>query len=366
MFEQNIFQGPGTGTYTTHTFEILLMLLVAALIGLWLGWLLWSRYRQRAEQLETENASLAATAQALRKELEVSRARQAELETTCADLEVRTQSLSQQNNNLQEELRRLYTELNTLRAINRRYASELGMSLEPDTPSEEVPLEIAPSTEDGGPQRDLESEVLGTASPEHDQSQPKVVPLEGRDIPLDVALTPEQEDLDLLPSDVCNFGSSSLSEKTSSSGVPSASTETIRFIEPVPRGTMVALEALSDPPVLTEEMLSAGKSAASEDIEQGVPRAVAADVPYDDLKRIEGIGPQIEQLLFSKGITTYGQLAATSVQQLKDILAEAGPHFAMHDPGTWSAQALLAANGEWENLKAYQDFLHGGKRPRKS
>jgi hypothetical protein len=37
----------------------------------------------------------------------------------------------------------------------------------------------------------------------------------------------------------------------------------------------------------------------------------------------------------------------------------------MHDPGTWSAQSLLAANGEWENLKAYQEFLNAGKRPDK-
>ena len=98
------------------------------------------------------------------------------------------------------------------------------------------------------------------------------------------------------------------------------------------------------------------------------PKSVVATViagPRDDLKIVEGIGPKIEELLFNAGVTTYGQLAATSVQQLKDILADAGARFAMHDPGTWSAQALLAANGEWENLKAYQDFLNAGKRPEK-
>jgi hypothetical protein len=33
----------------------------------------------------------------------------------------------------------------------------------------------------------------------------------------------------------------------------------------------------------------------------------------------------------------------------------------MHDPGTWSAQARLAANGEWELLEEYQEELKGGR-----
>jgi hypothetical protein len=33
----------------------------------------------------------------------------------------------------------------------------------------------------------------------------------------------------------------------------------------------------------------------------------------------------------------------------------------MHDPGTWPAQARLAANGEWPLLKEYQDELKGGR-----
>ena len=44
MFE-NTFQGPGAGTYADHTIEILLMLLVAFALGLLLGYILWSRYR---------------------------------------------------------------------------------------------------------------------------------------------------------------------------------------------------------------------------------------------------------------------------------------------------------------------------------
>lgn len=57
MFE-NITQGPGGADYSTHTWEILLMLLVAFLLGLLLGYLLWYRYKTRVAELEDENARL--------------------------------------------------------------------------------------------------------------------------------------------------------------------------------------------------------------------------------------------------------------------------------------------------------------------
>ena len=43
------------------------------------------------------------------------------------------------------------------------------------------------------------------------------------------------------------------------------------------------------------------------------------------------------------------------------IRDSAGPHFASHDPGTWPKQAELAAVGKWDELKAWQDELSGGK-----
>ena len=43
------------------------------------------------------------------------------------------------------------------------------------------------------------------------------------------------------------------------------------------------------------------------------------------------------------------------------ILDAAGPSFQIHDPGTWPAQARLADQGKWEELKQLQDELKGGK-----
>jgi predicted flap endonuclease-1-like 5' DNA nuclease len=57
MFE-NTFQGPGTGTYTDHTIEILLMLLVAFLLGLLLGYILWYKWQKLYNELNAEHNRL--------------------------------------------------------------------------------------------------------------------------------------------------------------------------------------------------------------------------------------------------------------------------------------------------------------------
>ena len=100
------------------------------------------------------------------------------------------------------------------------------------------------------------------------------------------------------------------------------------------------------------------------------PIAAAASAPKaakkaangnDDLKKIEGIGPKIEILLNEAGITTWAGLAATPLATLENILTNAGSAFATHTPSTWAQQAGMAANGEWDALKAWQDELDGGK-----
>ncbi len=81
----------------------------------------------------------------------------------------------------------------------------------------------------------------------------------------------------------------------------------------------------------------------------------------DDLKAVEGIGPKIEELLHEAGITTWRQLSLTSVTAIQTILDNAGSRFSLADPGTWPKQAEMAADGKWDELQEYQDFLQGGK-----
>lgn len=91
------------------------------------------------------------------------------------------------------------------------------------------------------------------------------------------------------------------------------------------------------------------------------PRKKAVPKKTDDLKKIEGIGPKIEQLLVKGGIDSFESLAKAKLPALKTILQDAGPRYKMHDPGTWSKQAKLAVKGEWEKLEKLQEELKGGK-----
>jgi predicted flap endonuclease-1-like 5' DNA nuclease len=88
-------------------------------------------------------------------------------------------------------------------------------------------------------------------------------------------------------------------------------------------------------------------------------REDATEPEWEDLKRIEGIGPKISALLQEAGITTFAQLATTDLGRLEQILSKAGLGFA--NPSTWSQQALLAAAGDWAALQVLQDELKGGR-----
>ena len=81
----------------------------------------------------------------------------------------------------------------------------------------------------------------------------------------------------------------------------------------------------------------------------------------DDLKVVEGIGPKIESLLKAAKIDSHIELAQTSVEKIKEVLDAAGDRYRLADPSTWPKQARMAAEGKWEELKDYQDFLQGGK-----
>jgi predicted flap endonuclease-1-like 5' DNA nuclease len=81
----------------------------------------------------------------------------------------------------------------------------------------------------------------------------------------------------------------------------------------------------------------------------------------DDLKKVEGIGPKIEELLNNAGISTFAQLALTDPDRIKEILNAAGPRFQMHDASTWPQQSALARDGKWEELKKWQDELNKGR-----
>jgi predicted flap endonuclease-1-like 5' DNA nuclease/FtsZ-binding cell division protein ZapB len=298
MFEQQVNLGPGTGTFTQHTFEILVMLLGAFLFGLWLGWMLWNRYKQEADKLRLDIQSLTATTNTLTNEINGLKAKLAGVDNENAGLRAQTERLSEENHLLREKLATANEDLSETEYRNRQLETELGLSFaaEPSTP-ETIPLEINQMPEIPAEEAPLPSEEM-----------PEVVVVETQQIEITIEPAPPLEEK---PQDA-------------------VATPAVEVIAPQ-----------SEKPSVV----------------------VAVGDEKDDLTVIEGIGPKIQELLYQYGVRTYHQLADTDVVRLKEILSEAGPQLAMHDPGTWPSQANLAANDQWEALKSIQGFLKGGKKP---
>jgi len=79
----------------------------------------------------------------------------------------------------------------------------------------------------------------------------------------------------------------------------------------------------------------------------------------DDLKKIEGIGPKIAETLTAAGIATFADLAKATPAAISEMIAGVRGN---HVTDTWPEQAKLAADGKWDELKAWQDELDGGKK----
>ena len=91
------------------------------------------------------------------------------------------------------------------------------------------------------------------------------------------------------------------------------------------------------------------------------PKATA-DAKEDDLTKIEGIGPKLKSIFHEAGIKTFADMAAKTADELREIMIAAGGNrYARFNPETWPAQAKLAAEGKWDELKKWQDELDGGR-----
>ena len=108
----------------------------------------------------------------------------------------------------------------------------------------------------------------------------------------------------------------------------------------------------------------AEKAAPKKEAKAAAPKAAAkpaakkATGKADDLKKIEGIGPKIASTLVEAGIATFADLAKAKSEKISEIIADVRGN---HVTDTWPAQAKLAADGKWDELKKWQDELDGGK-----
>lgn len=123
------------------------------------------------------------------------------------------------------------------------------------------------------------------------------------------------------------------------------------------RSKKSATNATAEPQV-TEKAGEEKVAEKAEVVKEEKPKAEEKVAKSDDLKKVEGIGPKIEETLKAAGISTFAQLATTEVEKITEIIAEVRGN---HVPDTWPQQAGLAAEGKWEELKKWQDELDGGK-----
>ncbi len=116
----------------------------------------------------------------------------------------------------------------------------------------------------------------------------------------------------------------------------------------------------SRPDVLEEGAAPAQRNQALID----APRAtVAAAVPEaeptpspaktsDDLKRIKGVGPKLEKLLHSLGVTSFAQIAGWNDADIDRIDAQLGTFAGRIRRDNWPEQARFISAGDEEGFKA--------------
>jgi predicted flap endonuclease-1-like 5' DNA nuclease len=121
------------------------------------------------------------------------------------------------------------------------------------------------------------------------------------------------------------------------------------------------VEAVEEEITISEPIAEEASAESEAATNEGEEMSASAVITPDDLKVVEGIGPKIEGLLNDAGIMTFKQLSEASTEHLNEVLAAAGRRYQIHDPSTWARQALMAFDGQWDELKVWQDNLKGGK-----
>ncbi len=127
-------------------------------------------------------------------------------------------------------------------------------------------------------------------------------------------------------------------------------------------------QALSEIVIEGIKASGAKKAAPKKEAKKAEPKAAAKPAAKkaapakkakaDDFKKIEGIGPKIASTIAEAGITTFAELAKTSPEKISEIIAGVRGN---HVTDTWPKQAEMAAAGQWDELKKWQDELDGGK-----
>jgi predicted flap endonuclease-1-like 5' DNA nuclease len=126
--------------------------------------------------------------------------------------------------------------------------------------------------------------------------------------------------------------------------------------------TRAKIRSLREALILQEADLDECQRLSSSSVKQVEHDRMSGNLFSENLKVIEGIGPQIEHVLKNAGITNLNLLSQSSFRTLSSILEKAGSKYQMHDPTTWPEQAALARDGMWDKLANLQEKLTGGRQ----
>ncbi len=125
-----------------------------------------------------------------------------------------------------------------------------------------------------------------------------------------------------------------------------------RFLSSVIDGDVSEMSVVAAPKVAKE------KKEAAPVAKKEKKEAVKKSDDSDDLTKVEGIGPKIAETLTNAGVATFDALAKKSSEDIQTIIADVR---GSHDSETWPKQAEMAAAGQWDELKEWQDKMDGGK-----
>ena len=120
-------------------------------------------------------------------------------------------------------------------------------------------------------------------------------------------------------------------------------------------------EAKKAAPATVESTEKAEAAPAEKATAEASSTSTPSSADQADLTKIEGIDSKIATTLTDAGIADFAALAGADVEKVKEILAAAKPSLASHDPETWGKQAEMARDGQWDELKKWQDELGGVK-----
>lgn len=125
-----------------------------------------------------------------------------------------------------------------------------------------------------------------------------------------------------------------------------------------------AAQIITAPPVSVGlagvgEAVAVGAQDVVEEAEvEGAPEASAAPEPApaasnaDDLSRIKGLGPKLQALLPTLGITTYAQIAALTQADLAELDGKLGAFAGRPAKDNWVEQARFLAAGDTAGFEA--------------